>query len=326
MRHHRGSVPEVVVQRIHFEDRSGTEFERLCFAHLWHSESWVSLDWYGQTGSDGGRDIWGVREDGSTHCFQCANHARLTFHKAAADLAKLAAVAGGLPDQFTLIAGGSVSVRMKERVRQEGARYGLRLIQVWSGVEFEERLRARTPALLERFVRGVAFPENPKLLRRTSSTSVVSDGEALELMAECFDRPAFTTPLLQESHIPDLKKAITDTIEALNTGIRRLRDGTDIGRIPRRHELEDSANRAAVGEIVDKLTRLRADYDALVASGDLRECCDGSCGTLFASTRAERIMDDGRAAILDAVVHLVPSAAPRLQRRLFSHRWSRPET
>ena len=45
-------------------------------------------------------------------------------------------------------------------------------------------------------------------------------------MAECFDRPAFDTPFRDESNVPDFKKAITDTIEALNTGIHRLRDGT----------------------------------------------------------------------------------------------------
>ena len=297
------------MQRIHFEDRSGAEFERMCFAHLWHADTWASLEWHGQVGSDGGRDIWGVRPDGTTHCFQCANHARLTFRKAAADLEKVAKARHGLPDRFTFIVGGTVSAAMRDRVRREGERLGLSSTGVWSGVELEERVRSATPALLRRLVEGVAFPESAELLRQTSPTATISDREALELMAECFDRPAFTTPLHAESHLPDLKKAITDTIEALNTGIRRLRDGTEIGRIPRRFELEDPAKRAAIAVIVDKLVRLRADYDALVQSRDLRVCCEPPCGTLFATPRAEEVMDEGRAAILDAIARLAPSAA-----------------
>jgi hypothetical protein len=36
--------PEVVVLPIHFEDRSGTEFERLCFAYLLRAFEWNSID------------------------------------------------------------------------------------------------------------------------------------------------------------------------------------------------------------------------------------------------------------------------------------------
>lgn len=308
--------PDIVVQRVHYEDRSGAEFERMCFAHLWHAETWSSLEWYGQVGSDTGRDIWGVRPDGTTHCFQCANHARLTFRKAAADLGKVPTAPNGLPDRFTFIVGGTVSAAMRDRVRREGGRLGLRSTEVWSGAELEERMRFRTPAVLQRFAEGVAFPESAELLRQTSRTATISDREALELMTECFDRPAFTTPLRAESYLPDLKKAITDTIEALNTGIRRLRDGTEIGRIPRRHELEDPANRAAVAAVVDKLVRLRADYDALVQSGDLRACCDPPCGILFATSRAEEVMDEGRAAILAEVARVAPPSALRQEGRM----------
>jgi hypothetical protein len=84
--------PEIIVQRIHFEDRSGAEFERLCFAYLWHAEEWRSLEWYGQSGSDSGRDVWGLRRDGSTHPVQCANYARLSSRKAATDLSTIAAM------------------------------------------------------------------------------------------------------------------------------------------------------------------------------------------------------------------------------------------
>ncbi len=59
----KSAKPEVVVIPIHFEDRSGTEFERLCFAYILRTGEWKSIDWYGQLGSDKGRDIWGISED-----------------------------------------------------------------------------------------------------------------------------------------------------------------------------------------------------------------------------------------------------------------------
>jgi len=47
------------VQRAHFEDFGGPEFERLVFAYHLRA-GWRDLAWYGQTGSDLGRDIIGV--------------------------------------------------------------------------------------------------------------------------------------------------------------------------------------------------------------------------------------------------------------------------
>jgi hypothetical protein len=85
--------PASFVQPIHFEDFDGSHFERLVFAYHWRSEKWRSLEWYGQTGSDFGRDIWGVRKneatDGESVCIQCVNRTRLTFAKAAEDIAKV---------------------------------------------------------------------------------------------------------------------------------------------------------------------------------------------------------------------------------------------
>ena len=84
--------PAAKVHRIHFADFSGVEFERLVFAYLLRTNDWISLDWYGQTGSDSGRDIWGLRVDdrfpsGQRVCALCANWRRLTRTKAKSDLA-----------------------------------------------------------------------------------------------------------------------------------------------------------------------------------------------------------------------------------------------
>jgi hypothetical protein len=56
------SNPAAYVQPIHFENFDGSQFERLVFAYHARTGKWKSLEWYGQTGSDLGRDIWGVRE------------------------------------------------------------------------------------------------------------------------------------------------------------------------------------------------------------------------------------------------------------------------
>jgi hypothetical protein len=47
-----------LVQKIHFEDFGGTEFERLVFAYHVRA-GWTDLTWYGQVGNDQGRDIVG---------------------------------------------------------------------------------------------------------------------------------------------------------------------------------------------------------------------------------------------------------------------------
>jgi hypothetical protein len=60
--------PEATVLPVHFEDRSGSEFERLCFAYLLRAFDWNSIAWYGQLGGDAGRDIWAVRKTGEAEC------------------------------------------------------------------------------------------------------------------------------------------------------------------------------------------------------------------------------------------------------------------
>ena len=304
-----------MVLPIHFEDRSGSEFERLCFAYLARSNTWRSIDWYGQLGGDGGWDIWAVRDDGTTECFQCANHARLRLRKVRDDLRKLASGRLGLPDKFTLIAGGRVSATLRARILDQAKQERIGEAEVWSGPEFEERLRRDQPALIRRFVEGIPLPESAEVLRSLTFVSGVNDDEILALMAECFDRPAFTTPFMQESSIPDFKKAITDTIEALNTGVRRLRDGTEIGRIPRRSELKDPAKRAALAKVVDALVALRAEYDSFLRSGDLRPCgCnDSDCPVFFVSHRAGFAMDRLRSEALADFASVAPRLVPHLR-------------
>jgi len=305
---------ERTVLPIHFEDRSGSEFERLTFAYICNTQNWSSMDWYGQLGADRGRDIWTVTKDDwgneESYCYQCANHQSLKFKKAQEDIDKIVAGPHKTPDHFILIVGGSVSAVLKDRIVAYAKQKGIKSAQVWTGVEFEERLRKNTPSLIRRFCEGEEFPETPAALKALSAdASATSDQEILSLIAQCFDRPAFTTPFHQESSIPAFKQAITDTIEVLNTGIHRLRDGTEIRRIPTRHNLKDENIRQVVSGIATKLIELRTAYDDFVKSGEIEPCACSvpDCPVFTSSLAASTSLDRARAEILDSLRSIYPA-------------------
>jgi hypothetical protein len=305
-------MPEVVVQPIHFEDRSGPEFERLAFAYILRVEEWDSIDWYGQLGSDRGRDIWGVLSNRNwplTVCYQCANHQALAFRKAKEDIDKICSGPKQIPGKFVLIVGGKVSANLRSRVATYADSKGISVTEIWSGPEFEERLRRDTPSLIRRFSEGIVFPESVSDLSTfILEAKELDDNRLLAVYASCFDRPAFTTPFHQESSLPDFKKAITDTIEALQTGVHRLRDGTVIKRFPGLTEVRDAKIRQGIKEILVDLQRLRASYDSLCAAGEIRPCgCSvADCPIYMLSRKACREMDSARRSILEKFRRLHP--------------------
>jgi hypothetical protein len=94
-------------------------------------------------------------------------------------------------------------------------------------------------------------------------------------VSRIFDRPAFYTPIHCESNLGDFKQAITDTIQALGTGIWKARDGHLIGRIPSRHDLKSDTLRTKIQAVEKTLSRLRAKYAEMTRSGILKHCqCD----------------------------------------------------
>lgn len=312
--------PATTVHRIHFDDFSGVDFERLVFAFLLRTNDWLSLDWYGQTGSDSGRDIFGVRENdrfpkGQKVCALCANWQKLTKAKAKSDLEKLKANPSGLPDKCIVISGGVVSAQLRDAIKAEAANVAIHDCEVWSGPEFGERLREKAESLLKRFVGGEHFPDSPNELRQfVGSVQAGTDDERLALMSSLFDRPAFYTPFHQESSVPAFKKAITDTIEALGTGVHRLRDGTEIRRIPSRHEITLPAIRTALAGIEKSLAKLRATYDGFVRTGEVRPCgcSEQDCPIFQVSHSAMRQMDDLRSEILESFRKIYPKFDVRL--------------
>ena len=163
-------------------------------------------------------------------------------------------------------------------------------------------------SLLKRFVEGQSFHDVEEDLKRlTESTRPVSDDEVLAALAKIFDRPAFYTPIHQESNMGDFKQAITDTIQALGTGIWKARDGRVIDRLPSRHDLRSAALRTKLQAVDMALSRLRAKYDEMIKTGVLRPCgCDNpSCSVFFfnphdAAHELERLRREVLMAFRDA--------------------------
>jgi hypothetical protein len=218
------STPAKYVQPVHFEDFDGIQFERLVFAYHARADKWLAIEWCGQTGSDLGRDIWGIRDAGEggqeTVCIQCVNRGSLTFAKAESDLSKVLKAINGTPQRFRFVARSAVSANMRDKIKAHVLSKGVRHCDIWSGPEFEEFLRRDAEALLKRFIDGESFPDAaPDLLIFAQADSALSDDEALAMIAKLFDRPAFYTPIHQESNLGDFKQAITDTIQALGTGM-----------------------------------------------------------------------------------------------------------
>jgi hypothetical protein len=204
------------VRPIHFEDFSGIEFERLVFAyHL--CDGWTDLAWFGQTGSDQGRDIIGTRpfddQPDERTVIQCVNRGSLTQAKAEKDMAAAVNAVTGKPDAFKFVCRSSVSAQRRDEVRLAAAKLGVPKIAIWSGAEFEEHLRLRAEFLLRRLVEGVPFPDSEVELRNfVDKYQDVDDQQALAMFARAFDRPVFRTPFQQESNLHAFQQAIDDTI------------------------------------------------------------------------------------------------------------------
>lgn len=313
-------MPNLIVQPLHFEDFGGQQFERLVFAFLLRTENWLSIEWYGQVGSDSGRDIWGARErdghpQGQKVVYQCANRRTISFKKIEEDFKKILSGPNGRPDVFVVITAATATAKLRDKTKKLCDENEVYASEIWSGSEFEERLRSKAESLLKRFVEGREFPDDPGDLRDfAEAITPQSDDEILALMAGLFDRPAFYTPFHQESSIPAFKKAITDTIEALNTGVHRLRDGTEIRRIPSRRSVRSAETGRELSRIERMLGELRAKYDESVKTGDIGPCgCNvPDCPVFFVSPPVAREMDALREEILEAFRRLYPDFDVRL--------------
>jgi hypothetical protein len=168
------------VQPVHFEDFSGHQFERLVFAYHLRTEKWRTLEWYGQSGSDLGRDIWGERETGGSLCIQCVNRKTTAAAKITGDLDNIVRARSGTPDAVLVVCASSVSAKLRDKVKEHAQKRGIAQCEIWSGHEFEERLRRDAENLLKRFVEGDTFPDDPEDLRRLTDLKAVGDDPFVE--------------------------------------------------------------------------------------------------------------------------------------------------
>lgn len=184
--------PAKYVQPIHFEDFDGSQFERLVFAYHARAEKWKSLEWYGQAGSDLGRDIWGVREngtkDGESVCIQCVNRNNLTFSKAETDISKVLKSDNGVPQRFRIVARSNISAKMRDRIKKCVKCFGVCECDTWSGAEFEEFLRSGAESLLKRFIEGELFPDATPDLVTFALAEGQMNGKALSEKLEALKR------------------------------------------------------------------------------------------------------------------------------------------
>lgn len=144
----------------------------------------------------------------------------------------------------------------------------------------------------------------------TREDGIPDDKQIVADLVRCFDRPAFVTPFRLESNLPNFEKAIVDTIQAVNTGIYCLRDGTEIGRIKSRFSISDQKLKEIMGQIVNDLIILRIKYQGFLKTGDIRRCSCGreDCGVHTFSEAACFEMDSIRKQILNQLNCLSPQS------------------
>jgi hypothetical protein len=94
-----------------------------------------------------------------TFCYQCANQRHLPFKKVKDDIDKL--VKNNLIPDCLILVCNRITDNMRTLFKSYAGQFGIKETEVWSGAEFEEKLRKDTPEIFKRFVEGQPFPEVP---------------------------------------------------------------------------------------------------------------------------------------------------------------------
>ena len=85
---------------------------------------------------------------------------------------------------------------MRDKIKRHAQGQGIRICGIWLGTEFEEFLWQRAESLLQRFIEGETLPDAAaEMLVFAHAVVVLSDTDAVALLACLFDRPAFYTPI-----------------------------------------------------------------------------------------------------------------------------------
>ena len=149
--------------------------------------------------------------------------------------------------------------------------------------------------------------ESPQIDRVPGFT----DADLILFYAQCFDRPAFQDPFIQEGSFPAFDKAIEDTITALNTGCLRAHDGHSLSQARGKAYVQNPDWRQQLDTIVDLLRAIRSRYEIakklkLIWSDEHRHCInDRHTAEWMDQTRAELL------AIFGSVADEAGVLAPR---------------
>jgi len=149
--------------------------------------------------------------------------------------------------------------------------------------------------------------------------SAVSDSDIIRFYAQCFDRPAFQDPFMEEGSMEAFDKAIEDTITAINTGCLRSRDGGVLVKGEGKAFLHNTEWREQMGVIVDLLRAIRSRYDSAIRLKEIHVSSQADGRTWYcihAQTVAEW-MDGTRAQVIETFARVAEAAgvdAPRFPR------------
>lgn len=148
-----------------------------------------------------------------------------------------------------------------------------------------------------------------------SMTSSVIDKKILEFYAICFNRSAFRDPIRCEGSIEDdFKKAIEDTLIALNTGVLRNRDGIDIKSSPQ-YKISNSKWREKMYAITSMLEALLRKLEIAIKEKQFMQRTDGFyCFNGQDGRDLEYWFDSTRAEIVDTLASICSEAGINIER------------
>jgi hypothetical protein len=129
-----------------------------------------------------------------------------------------------------------------------------------------------------------------------------TDDDLIRFYAQCFDRPAFQDPFVQEGSMSAFDQAIEDTITAINTGCLRSRDGHKLSQAKGKAYVQNGDWRQELDTVVELLRAIRSRYELgrklkLIWSDGDRHCInDRHTADWIDQTREEVLQIFGRVA------------------------------
>jgi len=148
-----------------------------------------------------------------------------------------------------------------------------------------------------------------------SMTSSVTDKNILEFYAICFNRSAFHDPIRCEGNIEDdFKKAIEDTLTALNTGVLRNRDGVVI-KSSTQYKISNSKWREKTYAIACMLEALLRKLEIAIKEKQFTQRPDGFyCFNGKDGRDLEHWFDSTRAEVIDTLASMCSEAGINIDR------------